>query len=170
MLKVKVENPAALQFILQDDIYLLNKDKALYQNVAEPVPEVKTEQVKLNYLGQNKRNLLILTYYPDQEHILDVHQTALESVLKRKEHTLDDVAILNIYKYPDSDIKQLTAHFCPVTLLILGKNAMPAGFSQSVINKPAVIDGVNVLYTFSFDEMMTNNDSKKTFWEQVKTL
>ncbi|AYL98645.1 hypothetical protein [Mucilaginibacter celer] len=32
---MKVENPAALRFILEDEIYLLNADKALYENTAQ---------------------------------------------------------------------------------------------------------------------------------------
>ncbi|PWK71480.1 hypothetical protein LX99_04504 [Mucilaginibacter oryzae] len=35
---MKVENPAALRFILEDELYLLNADKALYEKAVEPVP------------------------------------------------------------------------------------------------------------------------------------
>ena len=78
---MKVENPVALRFILQDELYLLNTDKPLYENIVmaapiageatpiitaampiasqpEPViaalqPEVKTLPVSFNYLGKN---------------------------------------------------------------------------------------------------------------------
>jgi hypothetical protein len=32
------------------------------------------------------------------------------------------------------------------------------------------LDGYMALYSFSFDEMMSSNDNKKAFWEQMKTL
>lgn len=49
--KVKVENPVALRFILQDDLYLLNTDKAFYEKreilppIVEEVsePEIRTQ-------------------------------------------------------------------------------------------------------------------------------
>jgi len=49
--KVKVENPVALRFILQDDLYLLNADKSFYEKreILPPViqeisePEIRTQ-------------------------------------------------------------------------------------------------------------------------------
>ena len=35
---MRVENPVALRFILEDELYLLNAEKALYNQVAEPAP------------------------------------------------------------------------------------------------------------------------------------
>ena len=90
--KVKVENPVALRFILQDELYLLGADKTLYEKKAipdhvieapipevkaqvvdpiieEPLPEVKTQAINFNYLGQNLKGFLILVHYPDLEFI-----------------------------------------------------------------------------------------------------
>jgi hypothetical protein len=39
---VKVENPVALRFILQDELYLLKTDKAMYENVAMAQPEIES--------------------------------------------------------------------------------------------------------------------------------
>ncbi|WP_184543900.1 hypothetical protein [Mucilaginibacter sp. FT3.2] len=38
---MKVENPVALRFILQDELYLLKADKAIYENLAVPEPEIE---------------------------------------------------------------------------------------------------------------------------------
>ena len=170
MLKVKVENPAALHFILQDDIYLLNADKVLQHSAVIPPPETKTEQPVFNYLGLNKKNFLILVHYPGHQFILDIHQTALESVLNRKSHAIDDVAILNMHNHADTKLNQLLTYFEPKTLLILGQNAIPAGLDKPVFNTPVNTGPYNLLHTFSFDEMMSSNENKKAFWDQVKTL
>ena len=170
MLKVKVENPAALHFILQDDIYLLNADKDLYYSAILPPPEIKTEQPVFNYLGLNKKNFLILVHYPGHQFILDTHQTALESVLNRKSHALDDVAILNMHNYTGAELNHLLTYFEPKTMLILGQKAIPAGLDKPVFNTTANAGAYNLLYTFSFDEMMSSNENKKAFWDQVKTL
>lgn len=132
---MKVENPVALRFILQDELYLLNTDKAFYEEreipppiieefkpeISEPEiktqpieiapqatkPEVKTPEPAFNYLGKNLKSFLILVHYPNQEFIADAHLAALQNILKRKEFELDDVVILNMAKYSTTTIAQL---------------------------------------------------------------
>jgi hypothetical protein len=166
---VKVEDPNALRFILQDDLYLLEEDKHNYNNVTAPHPQIETPQVNFNYLGANKKNFLILVNYPEHEFIAEDHLTALESILNRKGHSRDDVAIFNIAKIT-TEYELLTAYFKPRILLILGQESIPASMKQPTFNLRESNDGVDVLYTFSFDAMMTSTDNKKAFWEQMKTL
>jgi hypothetical protein len=173
---VKVESGQALRFILEDEIYLLNEDKLNYikpdnqQTLASPPqPETVTPKPGFNYLGANKKHFLVLTHYPDNDFIADDHLTALESVLGRKNHSREDVAILNLAKN-NSDYSELISHFNPQTILILGQPAIPAGTNQSKFNQVEKRNGVTLLCTFAFDAMMNNVDNKKAFWEQVKNL
>jgi len=173
---VKVESGQALRFILQDEIYLLNEDKLNYiktDNQQTPAPQPQPETVMpkpvFNYLGANKKNFLVLTHYTDHDFIADDHLAALESVLGRKNHGREDVAILNIAKNT-SEYSQLVAHFKPQTILILGQQSIPAGINQLKFNQVEKRDGITVLYTFAFDAMMNNVDNKKAFWDQVKSL
>lgn len=167
---MKVEDPNALRFILQDDLYLLDEEKYNYNNhIPKPQPEIETPQLDFNYWGTNKKSFLILVNYPAHEFIADDHLAALENVLNRKGYSRDDVALLNTAKHTDVyDV--IAAYFKPKTLLILGKSAMPEGVKGVTFNLPGDHQGAKVLYTFSFDEMMTNTDNKKAFWDQVKTL
>jgi len=190
---VRAENPAALRFILQDDIYLLPNDKTVIKSavnspVAEAEPEpvstpkiepaispknepvVETPAIQFNYLGSNKKRFLITTHYTDQEFIAADHLTALQNILKRKEHDIDDVAILNVAKNNTNSFDDLLNHFKPTKLLILGKEAIPAKMEALVINQPKQLTDCAALYSFSFDEMMDNTEHKKAFWEQMKTL
>jgi hypothetical protein len=169
LLKVKVEDPNALRFILQDDVYLLEEDRHNYNNIPKPQPKTETPQVNFNYLGANKKNFLILANYPEHEFIADDHLTALESVLSRKGHNVEDVAIINIAK-TTAEYELLTNYFKPQILLILGQESIPGGMVQPQFNLRENRDGLNVLYTFSFDAMMASTDNKKAFWEQIKTL
>jgi hypothetical protein len=191
--KVKVENPVALRFILEDELYLLGTDKALYEKraIPEPVieettpeirtpavdsiieeakPKVTTQPVSFNYLGQNLKTFLILVHYPELEFIAEAHLTALQNILKRKEFELQDVAILNMARYSASNLDELTSFFKPTKLLILGQQAMPVGISLLVLNGPQAFNNYKALYSFSFDEMMDSTDNKKAFWEQMKAL
>lgn len=166
---MKVENPVAYRFILQDELYLLDKDKPLYTQ-AEPQPVIETPPVNFNYLGGHKKNFLVIVHYPELEFIQDKHLTALQSILSRLELSLDDVAILNRANHNDASFENLTDFFNPRKLLVLGENALPAGIGALVLNKPAVLNNCHTLFSFSFDEMMENNENKKAFWEQLKQL
>jgi hypothetical protein len=170
---VKVEDPSALRFILQDELYLLEEDKPNYitvnNRIAAPEPQIETPQISFNYLGSNKKNFLVLVHYPMHEFIADDHLAALESVLSRKDHTRDDVAILNTAKNTTA-YDAIKTHFVPQTILILGQESIPAGIKQTPFNRFEKHDGLNILYTFSFDAMMTSTENKKVFWEQMKTL
>ena len=176
---MRIENPAAFSFILQDDLYLLKNEKPV-QPAAEipaaapepvlPTPAIITETplVDFNYLGQHKKHYLILVFYPGLECMPTPYLTALENTLKRLGAALDDVAVLNRANYQDTAFEQLSAFFKPEKLLILGQNALPAGLSSPKLNQQAHVNNARVLFTFSFDEMMGNNDHKKIFWEQMK--
>jgi len=173
---VHIENPLAFSFIMQEDIFLLPNDKAIYNNppaiAAEKVelPVTETLPLSFNYLGKHKKNFLIITYYTDADFIAAGHLTALENTLKRLEFSLDDAAILNWAKHPEVTVEQLTGFFSPQKLLILGQNALPAELNHISLNKLQQINSCRTLFTFSFDEMMDNNDYKKAFWEQMKQL
>ena len=166
---MKIENPAALRFIMQDDIYLLPGDKnSPVEKIAEPV--VKTEKPILNYLGKHKKSFLVIVHYTNHEFIADTHLAALENILKRKEYSLDDVAIFNKATHPGVGFEELQAYFNPQKLLVLGKDALPANSIAFTFNQPQELAGYTALYSFSFDEMMDNTANKKTFWDQMKNL
>lgn len=178
---MKVEDNNALRFILQDEIYLLNDDKIKYSatTVSAPVtetipalstPVIETPRPTFNYLGSNKKNFLILVNYVDHEFIKDDHLTALESVLGRLGHSREDIAILNLAKHDWADHGIVLEHFSPKTMVILGQKALPNGIPNLKFNQVKKNGAISVLHTFSFDEMMTNVDNKKAFWEQMKNL
>jgi len=166
---MKVENPVAYRFILQDELYLLDKDKAMYAHAA-PQPIIETQPVNFNYLGGNKKNFLLVVHYTAFEFINDSHLIALQNIFKRMELDMDDVAILNRANYSDASFEHLTGFFSPRKLLLLGTDALPAGIETLTLNKLVVLNSCSTLFSFSFDEMMDNNDNKKAFWEQLKQL
>ena len=167
---------------MQDDIFLLNRDRAAYLNTIEPVEQlvkqadyepfisVQTKQPEFNYLGGNKKNFLITVHYPGIDFMTDAHLAALQNTLKRLGFELADVAILNLAAYADADHEMIISYFNPEKLLLVGKNALPLNSPAVKLNKQQINSNYKALFTFSFDEMMDNNDYKKIFWEQMKLL
>jgi hypothetical protein len=179
---MKIENPIAFSFIMPDELYLLNKDKATTTATAAAAatatatipsaraPVVKTQLVNFNFMGGNKKKFLVIAHYPELEFIHDTHLTALENIFKRLEFSLDDAAIFNIAKYANINHQQILDFFKPGKLLILGSHAIPDGAAELTLNQPRQINNCNTLFSFSFDEMMDSNENKKAFWEQMKKL
>ncbi|MEO6851904.1 MAG: hypothetical protein ABI203_01565, partial [Mucilaginibacter sp.] len=85
-------------------------------------------------------------------------------------HQKDDVAILNLAKHANATHGDMLSFFEPSTMVMLGKEAIPAGLEQPQFNLPQQQGGIRLLYTFGFSEMMANNDHKKAFWDKMKTL
>jgi len=186
---MRIENPAALRFIIDDDLYLLNKDKqaaALAPSkpitIETPPPisletlstqkpaNAETAVVEFKYMGSNKKNFLIMVHYADKEFMDDAHLTALENILKRMELYMDDVAILNIANHAAITLEEATNYFSPEKILLMGQKALPQNMAAPMLNQPEQLENSRTLYSFSFDEMMSSNENKRVFWEQMKTL
>jgi hypothetical protein len=182
---VDIENPVALHFIMQDDLFFLDEDRKAYADIEitvnESVKEVaptgpilgkvepllETKVVEFAFMGK-KSGMLILVHYPALEFIHDAHLTALENILKRKDIAIGDVAILNMAKHTDAGFEDLINYFGAKKILLLGKQALPAGIAPPKLNVPQQLADSIALYSFSFDEMMESPDNKKAFWEQMK--
>ncbi len=179
---MNIENPLALHFIMQDELFFLKEDREKFvsltvdETVAPivekeiPIANLKPEpQPGFTFSGK-KGELLILVHYTDHEFIRETHLSALDSILKRKNLSVADVTILNMAKNTGSDYEALLNYFKPEKVLILGAQSQPAGLPQLDINRPKVAGNKNILYSFSFDDMMDNPDNKRTFWEQMKSF
>ena len=164
---MKVEDPAAFRFIINEDIYLLSHDKE--HQSKKVVKEAESVPFSFNYEGKNSKNFLILTYYPNQEAISAPHFAALQAILLRKGYQPDEVAILNI-ALNNADVNAITGYFNPEKLLILGEKAIPGGMPAPQFNRLQPVAGCNILLSFCFDDMMENTDNKRAFWEQMKSL
>ncbi|MBE9585001.1 hypothetical protein IM792_11125 [Mucilaginibacter sp. JRF] len=184
---MRVEDPAAYKYLFNDDVFLLSTEKHLFNGatpvteqpaaVQQPAVEAKAETPAepiapkpVQYLGQNKKGFVVLTYYTDAQFIAADHQAALEATLKRKDHTIDDIAIVNIAGNADVSLSALLQQLNPKRLLVLGKQSIPVGLNGTAFNQAQQINGLPVLVTFAFGEMMSSNDNKKAFWEQVKNF
>ena len=195
-----IENPAALQFIINEQIYLSKNDVGNLTQQApagavaeEPLPVVATEVtpepgiaeapiaiehapaietpvLNFNYLGKNAKGFLIICHYPGLETMDEKHLAALTSTLQRKELSLDDVAIVNLAKHNDVDTEQIHAFFKPQRLLLLGAQSRLPGWDALTLNLLTNISGYTALYTHSFTDMMGDRDKTKAFWEQMKQL
>ena len=192
-----IDNTAGLQFLLSEDIYLVRSDmdnmnvgvSEIMETItdetitlAEPVelyvpavaeiaePASVAPEFSFSFIGKNQKGFLILCFYPDEDTMEEKHLEALTGALKRKELSLDDVAILNIANYKDTTIARATEYFKPERLLILGKTSLVAGWDKFTPNQLEKLDDITALYTFNFAQMLGDRERTKIFWEQMKAL
>ena len=133
-----------------------------------PVQNISTNP-DFTYMGK-KGGMLILVHYPNFEFIHETHLSALENILKRKEMAISDSAILNMAKNDNVDLESLLTYFEARKILILGESSIPEGMAKPTLNQPNQANNMQLLYSFSFDEMMDSPENKKAFWEQMKNF
>ncbi|MBK0377995.1 hypothetical protein [Mucilaginibacter segetis] len=165
---MKVENPAAFDFIMHEELYLLHHDKTKHGTTQADALPVETLEPDFNYMGNRSSSYLILVNYKDSEFLPLEHNTALESMLNRKDMQLKDVAIVNMFNCQLTNMQMLTAFFNPQKLIIFGNDALPQDMEAPELNNPQKTEKHAVLFTLSFEQMMQSNEYKKAFWEQMK--
>ncbi|MBW4891819.1 hypothetical protein KXQ82_18985 [Mucilaginibacter sp. HMF5004] len=213
-----IENPAALQFFMTEDVYLVKQDvesigsavkeitivagpepiavETIPATEAQPIiaetpviaipkpvaateipvivapqsPPIETTKPAFKYLGKNQQRFLIVFHSNGEGKFDDRHFTALTSSLARKELSLDDVAILDLYAYEDTSIAAIAAYFKPDRVMLLGSRCLLPGWNRLKLNTIIKGNAYSALYTYSFDEMMGDKEKVKAFWEQMKNL
>jgi hypothetical protein len=167
---VKIENPVAFSFIMQDDIYLRDEDKVRAIGPAASALFVGIKPVQFKYLGGYSTKFLVIVHYPDHEFIATNHLEALGNILKRLGFDTNDIAILNLANHNEVIFSDVMDFFKPEKLLLLGESALPAGIETLTLNVTKQVNSCNTLFSYNFSEMMDNLADKKAFWEQMKQL
>ncbi len=165
------ESAAALGILMNDDLYLSREDLSRENTniiLAEPEAVLPEEGFipTIQFLGKNLKNFLILT----NEVILENHLKALVNTLSRKQLTLDDVALVDFSIQNNLTIAQLHTVFMPQKLVLFGLNSAKINLPETEINQVVRVDDLEILYTYSFTEMLGNKDKTKAFWEPMKNL
>ena len=149
---MNIENPLALHFIMQDELFFLKEDRETAAPVfieemvtaiveREPAIENIKPEPKTNFFYTGKKSeLLILVHYIDQEFINETHLLALDAILKRRNLAVGDITILNLAKSTGVDYEALLNYFKPAKILILGEQSLPDGIPKLAINQPEIMD------------------------------
>ncbi len=167
------EHAAALRILMNEDLYLILHDLVEEKMPAEQFvaaePIITEETIKhpeFIFVGKNQKNFLILT----NEALKENHLKALESTLSRKQLSLDDVAIVDYSAYNDIIFEDLNASFMPQKLVLFGLEPNILLLPETPLNEVSSQPDLQILYTYSFSEMLGNKEKTKAFWEPMKNL
>lgn len=181
--KLITHNTNALRFLMTEDLYDLGDSlhahiPPIAQNEAQakpentlPVQEVIKEEVNpvcFDYLGENNRYFLIIVDDKTHPGLNSVHREMLMKIMAAKKLELRDLAILNLAKYPGTNFSDLKNFFSCNRLTLFGIDPQKIGLPAMGSNQPGKHLEVKVLATFGLEEMSSNTDKKREFWNVMK--
>jgi hypothetical protein len=176
MEKLITHNSTALRFLMTEDLYVFDAPVSQAGNPVadvktEPVPEVKKEEqqkLSFDYLGENNRYFLILVDDPSQPVLNTPHKEMLMKIMAAKKLELRDLSIVNLAKYPGATFDDLKNFFTCSKLALFGVAPQRIGLPPLSANTPEKHLETRVLATFGLEEMSSNTDKKREFWNVMK--
>lgn len=179
MSELKAEHAIALQILMNEDLYLIDKIEsfASVSQITETVantdraePSFENTDTAFDYLGENNKYFAILVNNPAHQYMGPKELEALQSILGAKKMDLKDVAILNLHKYPQASFNAIKKFLVSNRMVLFGINPQTIQIPTVPSNQVSDYNGVKVLATYAFSEMMTDVEKKKAFWNAMKNL
>ncbi|MGX5688648.1 hypothetical protein [Arcticibacter tournemirensis] len=171
MTELKTSHPLALHFLMTEDIFSVDELQDAAPAVTAPSTEKEEESMPVfDYQGENNRYMLLLHDNPNQKLMPSGELDTLTTILLAKKMEIKDVAIVNIAQYPSVTWRQLKEYFACNSLVLLGVTPRRLQLNEIPQNAVTSFEGMNVLFTYSFAEMLNNNDRKRAFWNEMKKL
>lgn len=123
------------------------------------------------YLGEYRKNILLIVRYPDTTYLPDVQLNFLTSVLGACKLSLADVAILNISHAPSGLYKDVQGKFKSTTSILLGiapqEFEMPLNFPEFQVQP---FNHCTFLHTPVLEKLETDKVLKSKFWVCLRKI
>ena len=167
MTTLNTNNPYALRYFLNETVYAFAIAKKDDEPKEEPL--VKPSPV-YQFLGGNKKQILYIVDNQAHDYFSTGALDAFSRTINALGLSIEDIAVFNVGKHSPTYFDQICTYFNPQKVILAGASPTQLALNNLSLNDPITLNNVKVLYTFSFEEMLTDTERKKTFWQQVKTL
>ncbi|WP_256001909.1 hypothetical protein [Pedobacter deserti] len=161
-------NPDALHLFFTDDIYMVSQPSAPIapDDKPEPPPVFNFE-----YLGGNKRNILILVYDEEYDVSSETGRELLRKIVKSVNLATPDFALLNYARYKNADYEALGAFFDPKFFFAFGVTPAMLRLPTAPARYQLTSEGnVRLIFSAGLKELDQDPASKKLLWNTLKTL
>ena len=136
---------------------------------AEPVKDKKNDKWK--YLGNNRKNILIIVNDESVVHISDNELVLLTTMLSACHLSLDDVIILNRKNHPEAGYKELLAHFRSRIIFLFDIEPLELGLPVSFPHfQPQNFSGQTYLFSPSLKDLEQDKLLKSRLWLCLKRI
>lgn len=122
-------------------------------------------------LGNNRKNILILTRNPEIVFLSDEELSFLAGILLACKLSLDDVAVINVYHYPETSYKPLLEQFKSRIVLLFDIEPSSIGLPVSFpCYQLQAFAGSTFLYAPSLLKLENDKLEKSKLWVCLKRL
>ena len=157
------------------DIYhfsLIEADEKPADLLTDNDTEIKPSVLPVwKWLGENKKNILVIVRYRDTVHLPDNDLALLTGILGACKLSLADVAVLNHHNFPEASYKELLAFYKSKIVLLFAVEpasfGLPMSFPHFQIQPFA---GNSFLFSPSLKELENDKILKSKLWVCLKRL
>jgi len=146
----------------------LAPQEVVLQPVAPAQPAVP--QTVYKFLGNNKRNILILVNDAGNEVSDEKGRELLRKIVKSVNLTAADFALLNYAGYQNANFEQLKQHFSCVFVFAFGVSPEDLGLNDHPQNKVVTIGSVKLIFSAELRKLEEDMEAKKTLWGSLKQM
>ena len=156
------------------DMYQSSLIEADEKRVDQPDDHVENNPAGFpvwKWLGENKKNILVIVSYPDAVHLPDQELALLTGILAACKLSLADVAVFNYHNLPAASYKEVLAFFKSKIVLLFAVEpasfGLPMSFPHFQIQPFA---GNSFLFSPALKELENDKILKSKLWVCLKRL
>ena len=181
MSRLLTKNPIAIRQLMTETIFQTDEveermefpeenDSSADIEISKNNPTIEVEKLvdkeELIYWGNNEKGVLFLVDNTDSEYFSEEGKDAFLKTLAALKLTLSDVAVINLFQLNFS-IADIEKQLQPKTIVYCTGARTNYG---TTFNHTFAEESRNVLITYTFEEMLTNNEKKREFWNAIKNI
>jgi hypothetical protein len=151
------------------------------ETAAKPKPEEifiekksihdRTETMDWKYLGENRKNILIIVNHKDGVHLSDDDLNFLTGILGACKLNIGDVAIVNLNNHPGASYKELTSYLKSRRVFLFGVEpaafGLPMSFPHFQLQSFA---NISFLFSPVLKELENDKLLKSKLWVCLKRI
>lgn len=138
---------------------------------------VEEGEQAIKYLGNNKKNVLILIdndpfdFLSEKEEMLLIKGKEKKSILEALSLSLEDIAMVNLAKSPVKSFKDIQMQFHPERVLAFGIHLRKAGLQMDAPDYvPLSLPDCKIVFSESLDVISGNDAKKKVLWLALQKM
>jgi DNA polymerase III psi subunit len=174
------EDPAAQIPTLQEqpspvytserDSLRLKEEQAGGELAKDPAGNQSEQEITFSYKGKNARNILILVYDEVNDVTTAQGRELFKNIVKAKELSGSDYAIVNYAGYKDATFAQLKRFFNAKAILTFGVKASQLGLAEYPTHTVVQHEGVQLLFSIDLHQISLDKNIKRALWAGLQQM
>lgn len=127
-------------------------------------------EISFNFKGKNARNILVLVYDEVNEVTTAEGRELFKNIVKAKELSGSDYAIVNYADYKGSSFAQLKRFFEAKAILTFGVQASQLGLAEYPTHTVIQHEGVQMLFSIDLHQISLDTSIKRALWAALQQM